>query len=186
MNLTKEQEARFKKLGINSWCELALMIPHTYEDLRLHDKLQTHKPQLIDATVESVYRAPNSIQITFFAHNFGHSVTGVLFRPKPYMLGQFKVGDRDYYYGMIECKTGMCSMSMPRGVTTVGAITPKYKSALRADVMRSFIQNNLTKENLKSEGIKEEMFKAGLDLMLPASLNEIQEAVNEINKASQF
>ena len=30
------------------------------------------------------------------------------------------------------------------------------------------------------------MYKAGLDLILPASLNEIQEAVNEINKASQF
>ena len=36
------------------------------------------------------------------------------------------------------------------------------------------------------EGIKEEMFKAGLDLMLPASLNEIQEAIDEINKASSF
>ena len=36
------------------------------------------------------------------------------------------------------------------------------------------------------EGIKEDMFKAGLDLMLPAELNEIQEAVNEINTASKF
>ncbi len=36
------------------------------------------------------------------------------------------------------------------------------------------------------EGIKEEMFKAGLDLMLPASLSEIQEAVNEVNTASKF
>ena len=36
------------------------------------------------------------------------------------------------------------------------------------------------------EGIKEKMFKAGLDLMLPAELNEIQEAVNEINTASRF
>ena len=36
------------------------------------------------------------------------------------------------------------------------------------------------------EGIKEEMFKAGLDLVLPADLNEIQSAVNEINTASQF
>jgi len=36
------------------------------------------------------------------------------------------------------------------------------------------------------EGIKEEMFKAGLDLMLPASLNEIQETINEINTASKF
>ena len=36
------------------------------------------------------------------------------------------------------------------------------------------------------EGIKEKMFKAGLDLMLPASLSEIQKAINEINKASAF
>ena len=36
------------------------------------------------------------------------------------------------------------------------------------------------------DGVKEEMFKAGLDLMLPADLNEIQEAVNEVNTASRF
>ena len=36
------------------------------------------------------------------------------------------------------------------------------------------------------DGIKETVFKAGLDLMLPADLNEIQEAVNEVNTASQF
>ena len=36
------------------------------------------------------------------------------------------------------------------------------------------------------DGIKEIVFKAGLDLMLPADLNEIQEAVNEVNTASQF
>ena len=36
------------------------------------------------------------------------------------------------------------------------------------------------------DGIKETVFKAGLDLKLPASLNEIQEAVDEVNTASQF
>ena len=36
------------------------------------------------------------------------------------------------------------------------------------------------------EGFKEEIFKAGLDLMLPANLSEIQEAVNEVNTASKF
>jgi|TARA_Y100000015_G_scaffold36080_1_gene37088 thiol-disulfide isomerase/thioredoxin len=36
------------------------------------------------------------------------------------------------------------------------------------------------------DGIKEVVFKAGLDLVLPADLNEIQEAINEINKASKF
>ena len=35
-------------------------------------------------------------------------------------------------------------------------------------------------------GIKEEIFKAGLDLVLPADLKEIQEAINDINTASKF
>ena len=35
-------------------------------------------------------------------------------------------------------------------------------------------------------GIKETVFKAGLDLELPADLKEIQEAINETNKASKF
>ena len=36
------------------------------------------------------------------------------------------------------------------------------------------------------DGIKETVFKAGLDLMLPADVSEIQEAINEVNTASQF
>ena len=39
---------------------------------------------------------------------------------------------------------------------------------------------------LFKDGIKEEMWKAGLDLVLPADLEEIQEAINEVNKASKF
>lgn len=167
MQLTKEQEAKFKKLGISSYSELALLIPHSYEDLRLSEKLLPHKMQLIDATVESIYRAPNSIQVTFFAHNFGHNITGVLFRPKPYMMHQFVVGARDYYYGMIECKMGNCSMSMPRKVSTVGAITPKYKTALRSDVMLRLIQDNLSKDNLLREGLREEMVESVLKLHFP-------------------
>ena len=36
------------------------------------------------------------------------------------------------------------------------------------------------------DGIKETVFKAGLDLTLPADLSDIQEAINEINNASKF
>jgi len=35
-------------------------------------------------------------------------------------------------------------------------------------------------------GIKETVFKAGLDLELPADLKEIQESINEVNQASKF
>ncbi|MDF1875515.1 ATP-dependent DNA helicase RecG [Sulfurimonas sp. SAG-AH-194-I05] len=153
MKITKEIQTKFTKLGINSWSELALILPHEYDDLRLQDTLQVQKTQVIDATVESIFRAPNSIQITFFAHNFGYTVTGVLFRPKPYMMHQYVVGSRDYYFGSIECKSGHCSMSMPKKITTIGSLTPKYKSALRNDAMVRFTQKYLTQENLLEEGL---------------------------------
>ena len=35
-------------------------------------------------------------------------------------------------------------------------------------------------------GEKQTIFKAGLDLLLPADLAEIQEAINEVNTASSF
>lgn len=170
MKLTKEQDEKFKKLGISSFIELSLIIPNSYEDYRINNFLVEHKSQVIDATVESVYRAPNSIQITFYAHNLGHSIQGVLFRPRPYMMHQFKVGERDYFYGLCDCKMGKCTMTMPKKISQVGEITPKYKSKLRSDVLQRFIQKNLNLENLVSEGLKEDIATEILKLHFPASI----------------
>ena len=65
MKLSKDVKTKFSKLGISSYTELALLIPNSYEDYRLNDKLIEHKHQLIDATVESVFRAPNTTEIFF-------------------------------------------------------------------------------------------------------------------------
>jgi len=35
-------------------------------------------------------------------------------------------------------------------------------------------------------GVKEDVWKAGLDLAMPTDLEEIQEAINEVNQASKF
>jgi len=170
---------KFEKLGINSVSELALLIPSSYEDYHLNDTLKPHQNQLIDATVESVYRAPSTIQITFFAHNLGHTLTGVLFRPKPYMMHQFAVGSRDYYYGMIECKQGNCSMVMPKKVTQVGSVVPKYKCGLRTDVMWRLIQKELTLEALIEEGIPVNIAQEVLKLHFIDKLDENSNAMSE-------
>jgi|TARA_R100000482_G_C5107217_1_gene138635 thiol-disulfide isomerase/thioredoxin len=39
---------------------------------------------------------------------------------------------------------------------------------------------------LFKDGIKETVWKAGLDLELPTTVEEIQESINEVNKASKF
>ena len=186
MSLTKDIEEKFSKLNISSWCSLALIIPHSYEDLRLRDKIIPHTNQLIDATVESVFRAPNTIQITFFAHNLGHSIQGVMFRPKPYMMHQFNTGDRNYFFGTIECKMGQCSMSMPRKVTNIGAITPKYKTKLRSDVMTRFVQKNLTLEKLVDEGLDAEVAQEILKLHFPKQILNLKELEPKIIDALKY
>jgi len=175
LQLTKKQEEKFAKLCISSWCELALIIPHTYEDLTIYQTIQENNAMVIDASVESVFRAQNSIQISFYAHNLGFSIKGVMFRPKPYMMHQFQVGNRDYFYGLIECKMGQCTMSMPKKVTTIGAITPKYKCSLRSDVMLRFIQENLTNNALHVEGLKDEIIDEILNIHFPKTIINLKE-----------
>ncbi|WP_428738124.1 ATP-dependent DNA helicase RecG [Sulfurimonas sp.] len=170
MELTQEQEAKFKKLGIHSLAELALHIPSSYEDHRVTSTLVPQKYQVIDATVQSVYRSANSIQITFFAHNFGHTLSGVIFKPQPYMLHAFHTGQRDYFYGFIDCKMGQCTITMPRKVSHIGKITPKYKSKLRNDTHAKLVQKLVTAENLFQSGLKQEIVEAVLKLHFPSEL----------------
>ncbi len=186
MKLAKEIKTKFEKLGINSFSELALIIPSSYEDLTLHSTLQVGSPQLVDATVESVFRAKNSIQITFFVHNFAHTLQGVIFRPKPYMMHQFKEGNRDYYYGVVECNNGMCSINMPKKVTTVGSITPKYKCSLRSDAMLRFVQKYLTKESLLNEGLDEKVIDNLLKLHFPKTVINLKELDKDILDALKY
>ncbi|MBA1438418.1 MAG: ATP-dependent DNA helicase RecG [Epsilonproteobacteria bacterium] len=170
MQLSKEQQQKLQKLGVTTLSELALLIPSSCEDYTISQTLHPQTYQVIDATIESVYRAPNSLQITFFAHNFGHQIHGVIFKPKPYMLHAFSVGSREYFYGLVTCKMGQCSISMPKKITQVGKITPKYKTALRNDVMCRLVAELLTKENLLAEGLKEEIVDAVLKLHFPTVL----------------
>jgi len=186
MKLSKAQEEKFNKLNISSFSELALIIPHSYEDLRLNDKIIPHVNQLIDATVESVYRAPNTIQITFYAHNFGHSIQGVMFRPKQYMMHQFNVGDRNYFFGPIECKMGQCSMSMPKKITTAGAVTPKYKTKLRTDVMLRFVQKNLTLQKLIDEGLDAEVAQEILKLHFASDIIDLKDLEPKVLDALKY
>ncbi|WP_345993303.1 ATP-dependent DNA helicase RecG [Sulfurimonas sp. HSL-1716] len=170
MRLDKEDEARLKKLGASSCIDLALIVPHTYEDLRLHANLQAGAAQLIDATVNSIVKTPHSIKINLYVHNFSHSLEAVIFKPKPYMSKQFVQGERYFLYGVINCSGGHCIITHPKKITNAGIVTPRYKTALRNDTMMRFMQKHLTWENLRDEGIKEEYIEKILDVHFPKAV----------------
>lgn len=155
---TQNMQEKFLKLGIKSFSELALILPYAYEDLRLSQNLDTSS-LCIDATVQNVTKTKNSLQIEFFAHNLKTSLRGVVFNPKSYSSNQFIVGTRGYFYATPSYKNGFISLLMPKKVTLVGEIVPKYKSKLRSDILYKFIKENLNLKNLLDEGLDEDVAK---------------------------
>ena len=182
----KEQDRKFQKLGISCVAELALQIPVRYEDYRLHSALKPHTKMVLDATINTLQRTPASLQLELFVHNFAHTLKAVLFRPKPYMQHQFTPQTRMYLYGLIECKGGSCTMTMPKKVSesNIGKIVPFYKSALRSDVHRKLVHQTLTLQALLQEGLPKRIAQALLEIHFPQSMP--QELTQEQKRALKY
>ena len=169
MHIEQADIEKFKKLGVYSAAELAILAPVRFEDRRLYPRLTEGIEQAIDATVESIQRTPRTVTITLFVHNFGHRIEGVLFNPKPYMLRFFVEGERALYYGRIDCRQGRCQMSHPQRIPDAGSLTPKYKTALRTDVMARLAARYITRENLLEGGLPPHVADALMGLHFPRS-----------------
>jgi len=151
--IAKEDEKKFAKLGKKTALSLAIEIPHSFEDYRIATTLHLNTKQVVDVSVESVYKTPNLLKLHLYAHNFGHPLEALFFKPKPYMLNQFLIGEQYFLYGLIECKQGECSLVFPKKITKIGEVKPIYKTALRNDSMTKLVQKYLTVENLSAEGL---------------------------------
>ncbi len=168
----EKKEEIFKKLHIDSFSALALLIPSRYEDYRLYPKLLPSTHMVVDATINDIRKTPSTFQLELYAHNFAHPIRGVIFHPKPYMLHQFAKNKRLYLYGQIECKNGFCSINMPKPVSesNIGTITPFYKTPLRSDILRRFIAKHLNLQALLAEGLREDIATTLLELHFPQTL----------------
>ena len=172
---------KFKRLGIQSITALATLAPTAYEDKRINTQMQVDKMQVVDATVEQISRSPKRTVITLFAHNFNHRIEAVLFNPKPYLLRHFVTGQQSFFYGKISCSGGHCQMTHPLQVDKVGTIVPKYKTVLRADVMRRLVERYINSDSLKGEGLPDAVIKLLLTVHFPTpeqgdklSLHQVQ------------
>ena len=167
MEIEHQDLDKFKRLGIQSITALATIAPTAYEDKRIHTQMLIDKMQVIDATVEHIARSPKRTVVTLFVHNFNHKLEAVLFNPKPYQLHQYVVGEQSFFYGKVSCNSGHCQMTHPLKVSKIGTIIPKYKTVLRADVMRRLIEKYVISENLLKENIPEAVVNLLMSIHYP-------------------
>ncbi|MDP1785100.1 MAG: DEAD/DEAH box helicase, partial [Sulfuricurvum sp.] len=148
-----EEAQKFHALGVSSVTALATLAPTSLEDRRLSHELIHNVFCVLDATVEHCLRTPKTLKITFFAHNLDETIHGVIFQPKPYMVHQFPSGVRGFFSGKAVLEQGQWQLIQPTKITAVGSVVPIYKTPLRADVMRRFIEKMVTVEALCEEGL---------------------------------
>jgi len=165
------QNEYFKKLGISNVLELSLITPIKYEDYTLHNNIKEDE-MLLDVTIISLQKTRKTLQVKMFAHNLGFNIQAVFFNPKPYIIHQFKVENREYIYGKLECKFGNCQINHPKKISSsnIGKITPIYKTPLRADTFKKLLSTYLTYENLKKENLKEKIIQNILNIHFPKKI----------------
>lgn len=181
MQIDQADVEKFKKLDVYSATELAILAPVRFEDRRLFPKLKEGAEQAVDVTIERISRTPRTVLITMYAHNFGHRIEGVLFNPKPYMLRLFNEGERALFYGRISCQQGKCQISHPQKIPSASTLTPKYKTALRTDVMQGLVERYISISNLREEGLPTNICRALMQIHFPETAPEREPSSEQIH-----
>jgi ATP-dependent DNA helicase RecG len=165
--LDEEDSQKLKKLGISNCLDLALSIPHSYEDRQLYTQAHFGEYQCLDVEIKAFNPSLKVNRVRFFCFNLNAPVEGVLFQPKPYQKRQFLPGTRLFVYGKLEYQYNTIQIIQPRIVKEVGGWIPRYKTPVRTDVLAKLMTKYLSDANLQTEGIPSFCIQALLSIHFP-------------------
>ncbi|HIO91147.1 MAG TPA: ATP-dependent DNA helicase RecG [Campylobacterales bacterium] len=146
----------FKKLGISSILDLALIIPTSYENLTIAKTLNYGTLALLDVTIQEC-TTTHILKIKLFAHDLDTYIQGIIFHPKYFHTKMFRVGQRYLLYGKVEQNYGVVQLIQPKVVAKERGLIPKYKTPLQNKTLLSLVKRYVTKQNLEALGVKSEI-----------------------------
>ncbi len=146
----------FKKLGVSTFTELALLLPKSYENNFIDQTPQINQQNCIEVEVLTTHRSPKALSIKFFCKTWNEKLNAVVFRPSPYHNKIFKVGETLHVKGKIIWSGGYLQLQQPKVIKEINTIIPKYKTALPNTLMKKLIKKYLNEKNLKKEHLKTE------------------------------
>ena len=157
----------FKKLGVSSFCELALLVPKSYENNYISQTPQLNQKNCIEVEILSSHRSPKALNIKLFCKTWNEKISAIIFRPSPYHSKTFKVGETLHVKGKIVWNNGYIQMQQPQVLKEINTIKTKYKGAFPNAIIQKLIKKYLKKENLKKEGLDEVCIRNLLLLHFP-------------------
>ena len=144
---------RFKKIGVGTLLDLALLLPHSYENTTLTPAPLLEQINTLHVKVLSLKQSPKVFQISFYAKAWEMPLDGVIFAAKPYHKALFKVGSELYINGKISYNSGRLQMVQPKIVTAINMLIPKYKTPLQNKTVIGLVERYLTLDTLLNEGL---------------------------------
>lgn len=151
--LDKSDSDRFKKLGVVTLLDLALLIPHHYENTTLSPAPLLEQINTLHVKILSTKQSPKVFQITFDVPAWQMHLEGVIFAVKPYHKALFKVGSELYISGKVQRNGARLQMVQPQIVTQINTIIPKYKTPLQNKTVMGLMERYLREEDLAKEGL---------------------------------
>jgi len=164
----KADKEQLKKLGVQTLLDLALVIPHRYENLTLSTSLKLGFNHVIEAKIASASYHPKYFKFTCQAENLNMPINGIIFHPRKYHSDNFKAGTTLYLYGKIEENYDAIQIVQPQIVEEINTILPKYKTKLQNKTVIKFIKKYIIKENLIEAGLDEKKYTILLGIHNPS------------------
>ncbi|AHJ12354.1 ATP-dependent DNA helicase RecG [Sulfurospirillum multivorans] len=153
LDLDPIDKERFKKIGVGTLLDLALLLPHSYENTTLSPSPLLEQINTLHVKVISLKQSPKVFQIVFDVEAWNAHLDGVIFAAKPYHKALFKVGNEFYIHGKVSYNNGRLQMVQPKIVTAINTLIPKYKTPLQNKTVIELITRFLTLEALLNEGL---------------------------------
>lgn len=181
MKINDEDVKHFKRLRIKGILDLALIIPSSFEDTTLLREPKNGSVGAVQVKILSSLTRGQNLHIKTYVSEWVKECDFIIFHPKPFHYGSFKVGSEIYVLGKVEFAYGKWQIIQPKVITKINEIIPRYKTPLKNPTIIKLIHRYVTMENLLHLGLDEKSAKVLCELHCgdKNSMQLMQETVYE-------
>jgi len=143
----------FKKLGIKTLLDLALLLPHHFDNTTITPEPDSLSEAVVSLTCKGHSRRPKALYVDAWCDTWEMPVVLVFFHPKPFHFAQFKPNATLHVKAKLQRFGSIWQLIQPKVITKIGDIIPQYKTPMRSSSVANLVAKYLNQEGLENEGL---------------------------------
>lgn len=159
MKIYENDAKNLKRLHVSTLLDLALIIPHSFEDTTIIQSPQNGQVGAIEVEIKSIATKSSFLLVSAYCINWQKGVNFMIFHPKPFHYATFKIGKKMFVLGKVEFAYGKWQIIQPKIVTKTNTIIPRYKTPLKNPTVINLIKNYVSENSLIQSGLDEKNAK---------------------------